>query len=157
MATNATLILPPKNIVGLINSGSVSVNSTYSNSSSVWNGSAFSFNAIITITPQYNSSEDTTPTPYEWNGYDVVVGMWVGQFNGATYKITSIIFFPPSIYFGRYLLSYLPDSFVMKKYPYFSELYKKFRKNNKINNGGDIHRLNSFILNIEYLLLKHQH
>ena len=31
-------------------------------------------------------------------------------------KITSIIFFPPSIYFGRYLLSYLPDSFVMKKY-----------------------------------------
>lgn len=40
----------------------------------------------------------------------------------------------------------------MKKYPYFSELYKKFRKNNKINNGGDFHRLNSFILNIEYLI-----
>ena len=67
-------------------------------------------------------------------------------------KIKSLIFFFPAMYLRGYLLSYLPDSFVSKKYPYHADLYGKFRKNNKINNGGDIHRLNSFILNIEYLM-----
>ena len=86
----AQLILPPKNIVGSINSGSVTVNSTYTNGASVWNGSPFSFNATLTITPQLNSSEDTTPTAYEWNGFDVAVGMWFGQTNGSSYKIVSI-------------------------------------------------------------------
>ncbi len=67
-------------------------------------------------------------------------------------KTTSLIFFLPAIYMRNYLLSYLPDSFVSQKYAYLTELYNKFRKDNKINNGGDIHRLNSFILNIEYLM-----
>ena len=86
----AQLILPPKNIVGSIDMGSTSVNSTYSNGSSVWNGSPFSFNATLTITPQTNSSEDTTPTPYQWDGNDISVGMWFGQPNGSIYKIVSI-------------------------------------------------------------------
>ena len=86
----AQLILPPKNIVGSIDFGSTSVASTYSNGSSVWDGSPFSFNVTLTITPQLNSSQDTTPTAYEWNGNDVSVGMWFGQPSGATYKIVSI-------------------------------------------------------------------
>ena len=86
----AQLILPPKNIVGSIDFGSTSVASTYSNGSSVWDGSPFSFNVTLTITPQLNSSQDTTPTPYQWDGNDVSVGMWFGQNNGTTYKIVSI-------------------------------------------------------------------
>jgi hypothetical protein len=86
----AQLILPPKNIVASFNGGSISVNSTYSNGSSVWNGAAFTFEGVITITPQTNSSEDTTPTPYQWDGNDVQVGMWIGQNNGSAYRIVSI-------------------------------------------------------------------
>ena len=65
---------------------------------------------------------------------------------------TKYIFYFSAIYFRRYSLSYLPDSFIAGKYPYFRKLYERFRKHNKLNNGGDIHRLNSFILNIEYLM-----
>ena len=86
----ANLILPPKNIVGNIDLGSVSVNATYSNPASVWDGYPFSFDITLTITPQTNSSEDTTPTPYEWNGNDISVGMWLGQINGNTYQIVAI-------------------------------------------------------------------
>ena len=46
----------------------------------------------------------------------------------------------------------MPDSFLRGKYPYFYRLHSKFRKFNKKNNGGDIHRLNSFILNIEHVV-----
>ena len=86
----ANLILPPKNIVGNIDLGSVSVNATYSNIASVWDGFPFSFDITLTITPQTNSSEDTTPTPYEWNGNDISVGMWLGQPSGNTYQIVAI-------------------------------------------------------------------
>ena len=86
----ASLMLPPKNIVASVNPGSISTASTYSNASSVWNGYPISYNVVLTITPLTNSSEDTTPTPYEWNGNDISVGMWLGQNNGATYQIISI-------------------------------------------------------------------
>ena len=69
----ANLILPPKNIVSSIDFGSITVNSTYVNALSVWNGSPFTFQVTITITPQLNSSEDTTPVQYQWNGNDVSV------------------------------------------------------------------------------------
>ena len=77
----ANLILPPKNIVSSVDFGTTSVNSTYSNPASVWDGYPFAFEVTLTITPQTNSSEDTTPTPYQWNGNDISVGMWMGQNN----------------------------------------------------------------------------
>jgi len=86
----AQLILPPKNIVAAFNSGTVTVNSTYSNGSSVWDGAPFRFEAVLTITPQLNSSQDTTPTPYQWDGNDISIGMWIGQNNGSAYRIVSI-------------------------------------------------------------------
>ena len=63
-----------------------------------------------------------------------------------------MVFYFSSIFFNRYALSFLPDSFLRGKYPYFYRLHSKFRKFNKKNNGGDIHRLNSFILNIEHVV-----
>ena len=86
----AQLILPPKNIVGNIDPSSVSVNASYTNASSVWDGFPITFNATLTISPQLNSSEDTTPIAYQWNGDDIEVGMFLGQSNGASYKIVSI-------------------------------------------------------------------
>ena len=69
----AQLILPPKNIVGNIDPSSVSVNASYTNASSVWDGFPITFNATLTISPQLNSSEDTTPIAYQWNGDDIEV------------------------------------------------------------------------------------
>jgi len=86
----ASLILPPKNIVASVNAGSISTATTYSNASSVWNGSPMSYNVVLTIIPLLNSSEDTTPTQYEWNGFDITAGMWLGQPNGACYNIKSV-------------------------------------------------------------------
>jgi len=51
----ASLILPPKNIVASVNAGSISTATTYSNASSVWNGSPMSYNVVLTITPLLNT------------------------------------------------------------------------------------------------------
>ena len=86
----AQLILPPLSIVAAVRNGSTTVNTTYSNPSSVWNGSAYKYTTILDLTIQTNSSEDTTPTAYQYSGLDVQVGMWIGLPNGYSYKITSI-------------------------------------------------------------------
>ena len=65
---------------------------------------------------------------------------------------TNFIFLFKALYLKRFAISYLPDSFVRGNYSYYTELYEKFRMENRLNNGGDVHRLNSFILNIEYLM-----
>lgn len=86
----AQLILPPLSIVAAVRNGSTTVNTTYSNPLSTWNGSAFKYNTILDLIVQTNSSEDTTPTAYQYSGLDVQVGMWIGLTNGYIYKITSI-------------------------------------------------------------------
>jgi hypothetical protein len=50
-------------------------------------------------------------------------------------------------------LTYTPDSIAhFKAYPHIYDLYEKFRKFNKVNNGGDINRLISIVLNVEKVL-----
>jgi Macrocin-O-methyltransferase (TylF) len=49
--------------------------------------------------------------------------------------------------------AYIPDSFfVFSQHPEMEELLKKFTANNKWNNGGDVTRLFSFILNCKQIL-----
>ena len=60
-----------------------------------------------------------------------------------------LVFSISAILFNRYSLTYLPDSFIAGRYPHHYSLYNKFRKFNKRNNGGDLNRLISMMLNIE--------
>ena len=51
------------------------------------------------------------------------------------------------------MLAYTPDSIAdAKAYTYIYDLYEKFRKFNRSNNGGDINRLISITLNLEKVL-----
>jgi len=59
------------------------------------------------------------------------------------------VFAISAIFFNRYILTYLPDSFNGRGYPHLYSLYDKFRRFNKRNNGGDLSRLISMMLNIE--------
>ena len=53
----------------------------------------------------------------------------------------------------KLILTYTPDSIVhFKAYPHIYDLYEKFRKFNRANNGGDINRLISIVLNVEKVL-----
>ena len=53
----------------------------------------------------------------------------------------------------KLILSYTPDSIAnAKAYPHIYDLYGKFRKFNRANNGGDINRLISIVLNVEKVL-----
>jgi len=53
----------------------------------------------------------------------------------------------------KLILSYTPDSIAnAKAYPQIYDLYGKFRKFNRANNGGDINRLISIVLNVEKVL-----
>ena len=53
----------------------------------------------------------------------------------------------------KLILTYTPDSIAhAKAYPHIYDLYEKFRKFNRSNNGGDINRLISIVLNLEKVL-----
>ena len=53
----------------------------------------------------------------------------------------------------KLILTYTPDSIVnANAYPHIFNLYEKFRKFNRANNGGDINRLISIVLNLEKVL-----
>jgi len=55
--------------------------------------------------------------------------------------------------FKKLILSYTPDSIAnAKAFPHIYNLYGKFRKHNRANNGGDINRLISIVLNLEKVL-----
>ena len=55
----------------------------------------------------------------------------------------------------KLILTYTPDSIShAKEYPYIYDLYEKFRKFNRENNGGDISRLISIVLNLEKVLIE---
>lgn len=65
------------------------------------------------------------------------------------------VFSSLNVFFARnkLYLNYTPDSIShFKAYPEIYTLYEKFRKFNKKNNGGDITRLISVILNLEKIL-----
>lgn len=54
---------------------------------------------------------------------------------------------------GPFYTAYHPDSYyAFRAYPEFKELLKKFTTENEVNNGGDIPRLWSFILNCKQVL-----
>ena len=54
---------------------------------------------------------------------------------------------------GPFFTAYHPDAYyAFKAYPEFDELFKKFTSHNVINNGGDITRLWSIILNCKQVL-----
>ena len=86
----AQLILPPLSIVAEVRNDSISINAYYTNPASVWDGYPYKFGVILDITTVTNSSQDTSPVPFEYNGVDINVGMWLGLPNGTAYKITSI-------------------------------------------------------------------
>ncbi len=49
-------------------------------------------------------------------------------------------------------LGYVPDSeATFKEHPEFKEVYRSFSKYNKVNNGGDIARLWSLVLNLKQI------
>ena len=86
----AKLILPPLCVPAKVRFGTTTVVTAYNNPSSVWNGSGFQFSTTLDVTVQTTSSEDSTPTPYQYSGLDFSVGMWIGLPNGYAYEIISI-------------------------------------------------------------------
>ena len=55
--------------------------------------------------------------------------------------------------FGSVYLAYHPDSYTMvRAQPEFRQLLRRFTRFNRRNNGGDIHRLWTFILNLQQIL-----
>jgi hypothetical protein len=64
-------------------------------------------------------------------------------------------FFSSFFVLKKLILTYTPDSISnAKAYPHIYDLYEKFRKFNRANNGGDINRLISIILNVEQVLVE---
>ena len=80
----------PVTIVGKIVGGSVSVNTTYNNVSSLYNGYPYTYNVTLELVPVLNSDDRITPDPYTYDTNQIEVGMWVGQPNGLMYQITAI-------------------------------------------------------------------
>ena len=88
----AYLQRPPKTIVSKVNFGStVYLGPTYNNASSYWNGSTYIYQVTLSIDPQTTGDEYSSPDPFQYNGYNVEVGDWLGQPNGLCYLITDII------------------------------------------------------------------
>jgi hypothetical protein len=85
----AQLITPPICIPASINFGSTTVNATYTNVASPWNGSPYTFNCTFSVLYQETSSYDSTP-PLYYDANDIQVGMWFGLPNGNAYKICAI-------------------------------------------------------------------
>ncbi|WP_416695620.1 TylF/MycF/NovP-related O-methyltransferase [Candidatus Pseudothioglobus sp. Uisw_050_01] len=77
------------------------------------------------------------------------------QSEKLSHKFAKKIFISLSGFFAskKLILAYTPDSMAhFKAYPHIYELYERFRKFNKANNGGDINRLISIVLNLEQVL-----
>jgi Macrocin-O-methyltransferase (TylF) len=56
-------------------------------------------------------------------------------------------------YSGDVAVSYLPDAYaVFKAYPELDALFDRFTRNNRDNNGGDLSRLFSLVLNVTQVL-----
>jgi hypothetical protein len=54
---------------------------------------------------------------------------------------------------GPFYTAYHPDSYyAFRAYPEFDELFKRFTAENAVNNGGDIPRLWSFVLNCRQVI-----
>jgi len=87
----ASLISPPKTILGSVNFGTTSTVRYYANPSSRWNGYPYEFQVDITVIPQFTSDNLSTPEPYQYNAYNVSVGDWLGQQNGLCYLVTRIV------------------------------------------------------------------
>jgi len=86
----ANLTNPSLTLVSVIDPFSVSVVGTYSNPVSIYNGFAYDFQVTISITAQLTSDPNSSPTAFEYNGFNVNVGDWVGQQSGFCYQIISI-------------------------------------------------------------------
>jgi len=80
----AKLAPPPITLVSRINVSSMSVVGTYVDPKpfSIYNGAPYDFQVTFTITPQSTSYEDSVPTPFEYNGFNIRVGDWIGQNTG---------------------------------------------------------------------------
>ena len=76
----------PITMLASIRSGSTSVNTTYNNPSSIYDGYPYTFDCKFDITPLSNSQ----PPNYQYNAYDIVPGMWILQQTGLCYEIVSI-------------------------------------------------------------------
>ena len=84
----ATLLNAPICLPTLV-TGDITVVQTYSNPTSVWNGSPIKFSVDVISRAQGNSDEGAAPN-YIYTLNDISIGMWLGQPNGAAYQITQV-------------------------------------------------------------------
>jgi hypothetical protein len=87
MANLSTL---PITIVARVQYNSISIDSTYTNPSSVYNGYGYTYAATLLLETTLNSDDRISPNPFIYDAYHVTEGMWFGQNNGYTYQIISV-------------------------------------------------------------------
>lgn len=79
----------PITIVAKIVPGSLAINTTYNNTSSMYDGYPYTFTATLEIVPAVNSDDRITPNAFNFDAYHVTEGMWLGQTNGSAFQIIS--------------------------------------------------------------------
>lgn len=82
----AGIIPSPKTIVSQVNFGSVGISSYYDNPASTWNGAAYTYSVTLTIIPQNTGDEFSQPTAFQYDGFNVEVGDWLGQQSGLCFR-----------------------------------------------------------------------
>ena len=79
----------PITVVARIVPGSLTIDTTYNNPSSVYDGYPYTFSATLEIVPAVNSDDRISPNSFNYDAYHITEGMWMGQTNGSSYQIIS--------------------------------------------------------------------
>ncbi len=79
----------PITVVARIVPGSLTIDTTYNNPGSMYDGYPYTFSATLEIVPAVNSDDRIAPNSFNYDAYHVTEGMWMGQTNGSSYQIIS--------------------------------------------------------------------
>jgi hypothetical protein len=79
----------PITIVTRIVPGSLSTDTTYNNTTSMYDGYPYTFSVTLEVVPAVNSDDRISPNPFNYDAYHITEGMWLGQTNGSAYQIIS--------------------------------------------------------------------
>jgi hypothetical protein len=80
----------PITMIASVRGGTVNITRNYNNSSSVYNNYPYEFSCTLDITPLSTSEDTKLNSQFQFDAYDLNVGMWLLQPNGWSYKIISI-------------------------------------------------------------------
>jgi len=79
----------PITIVAKIVPGSLTTDTTYNNTTSMYDGYPYTFSVTLEVVPAINSDDRISPNSFNYDAYHITEGMWLGQTNGSAYQIIS--------------------------------------------------------------------